>query len=178
MRKQKNNKGFSLVELIVVVAIMAVLVGVLAPAYLRYVEKARRQTCYWNMDNVVREVQLRAFSDPEFMDDLLEAVGEAADGNIVGFVDRDTDIEVPTCPSRGDYSITFDTTTGVLEMKCTMEVLRKLARIITEHREQMAAWGQRCTVNSTCLHLRCDRCRSVGIRLHSSVDSVHIVSDD
>ena len=29
-KKQKNNKGFSLVELIVVIAIMAVLVGVLA----------------------------------------------------------------------------------------------------------------------------------------------------
>lgn len=39
--KKRNNKGFSLVELIVVVAIMAVLVGVLAPAYLTYVEKSR-----------------------------------------------------------------------------------------------------------------------------------------
>lgn len=38
---KKNNKGFSLVELIVVVAIMAVLVGVLAPAYLKYVENSR-----------------------------------------------------------------------------------------------------------------------------------------
>ena len=44
-REQKSltNKGFSLVELIIVVAIMAVLVGVLAPQYLRYVEKARLQ---------------------------------------------------------------------------------------------------------------------------------------
>lgn len=38
-----NNKGFSLVELIVVVAIMAVLMVVLAPAMLRYVEKSRAQ---------------------------------------------------------------------------------------------------------------------------------------
>ncbi|MGO5018697.1 type IV pilin protein [Roseburia faecis] len=41
--KKKNNKGFSLVELIVVIAIMAVLMAVLAPAMLRYVEKSRTQ---------------------------------------------------------------------------------------------------------------------------------------
>ena len=38
---KKNNSGFSLVELIIVIAIMAVLIGVLAPQYMRYVEKSR-----------------------------------------------------------------------------------------------------------------------------------------
>ena len=41
--KKMNNKGFSLVELIIVIAIMAVLVGVLAPQFLRYVEQSRIQ---------------------------------------------------------------------------------------------------------------------------------------
>jgi type IV pilus assembly protein PilA len=40
-RKVLGNKGFSLVELIIVIAIMAVLVAVLAPQLLKYVEKSR-----------------------------------------------------------------------------------------------------------------------------------------
>ena len=121
MKTHKNNKGFSLVELIVVVAIMAVLVGVLAPAYLRYVEKTRQETCYWNMDNVVREVQLRAFSDPDFMDDLLTDVNGATQKNIINFV-KNTDIQVPTCPSHGTYEIIYDSTEGTITMKCNMAV--------------------------------------------------------
>lgn len=43
-KKQRtlNNKGFSLIELIVVIAIMAILVGALAPQVTKYIESARR----------------------------------------------------------------------------------------------------------------------------------------
>ncbi len=40
--KKSNNKGFSLVELIIVIAIMVVLIGVLAPMFFRYVEKSKQ----------------------------------------------------------------------------------------------------------------------------------------
>lgn len=36
----KNNKGFSLVELIIVIAIMAILVGIMAPQLIKYIEKS------------------------------------------------------------------------------------------------------------------------------------------
>lgn len=39
--KKTNNKGFNLVELIIVIAIMVILVAVVAPQYLKYVHNSR-----------------------------------------------------------------------------------------------------------------------------------------
>lgn len=64
-KKQKSltNKGFSLVELIIVIAIMAVLVGVLAPQFLKYVERSRKSTDVQNVQAIVTAVQTYA-ADP------------------------------------------------------------------------------------------------------------------
>lgn len=60
----KDNRGFSLVELIIVVAIMAVLMVVLAPAMLRYVEKTRVQTDETAVSEVARALMI-ALGDDE-----------------------------------------------------------------------------------------------------------------
>ena len=41
-QRELNNKGFSLIELIVVIAIMAILVGAMAPQVTKYIEKSRK----------------------------------------------------------------------------------------------------------------------------------------
>lgn len=58
-----NNKGFSLVELIIVIAIMAVLIGVLAPQYLKYVEKSRKSSDIDNVDQMISAAEIYS-ADP------------------------------------------------------------------------------------------------------------------
>lgn len=56
--KKTNNKGFSLVELIIVIAIMAVLIGVLAPQFIKYVEKSKESKDITNLDTCVEAVKI------------------------------------------------------------------------------------------------------------------------
>jgi type IV pilus assembly protein PilA len=55
--KKMNNKGFSLVELIIVIAIMAILVGVLAPQFIKYVEQSRESTDISSIDEVKKAAE-------------------------------------------------------------------------------------------------------------------------
>lgn len=100
MRKQKemNNKGFSLVELIVVIAIMVVLVAVLAPVFTKYVEQSRRATDVQNANAIAEAVlidvaenspkavfvatptELTADNLPEAIASLPEVKGQLIDG--------------------------------------------------------------------------------------------------
>ena len=66
LREQKlDNKGFSLVELIIVIAIMAVLIGVLAQQYQSYAEKSRYQTDATMIDNVKNAIEVAISSNED-----------------------------------------------------------------------------------------------------------------
>ena len=66
LRKRKeNNQGFTLVELIIVIAILAILIGLLAPQYIKYVEKSRQSTDASNLERLVEAVKV-ASADTDY----------------------------------------------------------------------------------------------------------------
>ena len=69
---KKNNKGFSLVELIIVIAIMAVLIGLLAPQYLKFVKQSKISADVSNAQSLATAVNV-AF-----------AAGEIGEGPLSG----------------------------------------------------------------------------------------------
>lgn len=57
---RKSNKGFTLVELIIVVAIIAVLSAVVAPQYIKYVERSRQGVDASTLEEVRHAVEVEA----------------------------------------------------------------------------------------------------------------------
>ena len=108
-KKQKSltNKGFSLVELIIVIAIMAVLIGVLAPQYLKYVEKSGESADLTNYQEIISALQIYA-ADPD-----AEAIG-TSDQTIV--VNDKGEITV-----NGEWAKKAFTNAGVTVDKITMK---------------------------------------------------------
>ena len=51
-KEMKKNRGFSLVELIITIAIMAVLIAVLVPVFIKYVEQSRRSRDIQTADQI------------------------------------------------------------------------------------------------------------------------------
>ena len=63
LKKRSDDKGFSLVELVIVIAIMAVLIAILAPQFIKYVEQSRISADKTTIDEMVRAVNAELATD-------------------------------------------------------------------------------------------------------------------
>ena len=100
-KKQKSltNKGFSLVELIIVIAIMAVLVGVLAPQFLKYVERSRKSTDVQNVASIVTALQTYA-ADPMVATDK-----QLKNGGKITLTTTQTTVDGSNCTNNTDEAL-------------------------------------------------------------------------
>lgn len=93
MEKQRN-KGFTLIELVIVVAILAILVGILAPQYTKYVEKSRKAADANNMEELVKAIQMYAIDgEHQLTDETIEIIigpeGGTSTTDMTAFNSRD-----------------------------------------------------------------------------------------
>lgn len=95
MIKLKAKRGFTLVEIMIVVAIIGLLVAIAIPNFLRAREEARANSCVANLK------QLEGAKERWAMSMNANAADEATTGDLVPDFLK---IE-PTCPSGGTYSI-------------------------------------------------------------------------
>ncbi|MCL2634678.1 MAG: prepilin-type N-terminal cleavage/methylation domain-containing protein [Oscillospiraceae bacterium] len=75
IQQLKSKKGFSLVELLIVIAILAVLVGIIAPQYVRYVERSRQSADIQVVNSIANAITTTAM-DPMY-EDLIPASGSS-----------------------------------------------------------------------------------------------------
>ena len=114
--KKMNNKGFSLVELIIVIAIMAILAGALAPALLRYIEKTRVSNDKTTAANMKTAVET-ALATEEVMDAVVKNAGTS---NFVLF-------KVTPATSSADASYA----TGTTSNSCPTELKNEIEQTLS-----------------------------------------------
>lgn len=128
MRKGLNKKGFSLVELMIVVVIMGILIAVAIPLYDVVTDNAQAKTCRANQ-RLIRG----AFANWVLMDDAINNADslfltsekrfngktqDADDVFVSEFLQRFDDGKLPACPDKDSYYVIEKFDDKTLSIKC------------------------------------------------------------
>lgn len=96
----RNQKGFTLMELMIVIVIIGVLAAIGVPAYTNYVEKAKAATCDANRRSLSTANGLYYAENGRYTGDI---------NNLDAYLDATT-ISKLTCPSNGTFTFHDDGT--------------------------------------------------------------------
>lgn len=102
---KKTVKGFTLVEIMIVVAIIGIIIAIAVPAFLRARENARGQACQENLSKIdgAKEqyaLEFRISNGESLANDWQDLLQPAGAGAGQGYLKSE-----PKCPSGGTYTI-------------------------------------------------------------------------
>ncbi|MGF1720094.1 prepilin-type N-terminal cleavage/methylation domain-containing protein [Vibrio kyushuensis] len=104
----KKQKGFTLIELMIVVAIIGVLSTIAIPAYQDYVKKSEAASALATMKSLLTPAELYVQENGDFLKaneaDILKAVGISADSHKLGSI---------SVPSDNSFVFTFGDASAV-----------------------------------------------------------------
>ena len=114
---KKNNKGFTLAELLIVVAIIAVLVAIAIPTFTSQLEKSREGTDAANVRNMYAEVMTAIqlndktpIEDGEYVVNLQQTNEKWQNETIKTQL---KELERPAVPEKGQMGVVFSNIDGV-----------------------------------------------------------------
>ncbi|MDO8586074.1 MAG: prepilin-type N-terminal cleavage/methylation domain-containing protein [Armatimonadota bacterium] len=97
--RKKRSAGFTLIEIMIVVLIIAILLAIAIPNFLRARETSRAKSCQANMR------QIETAKEQWAMDNKKAATDTPVAADLVTEYMRGTEDVLPGCPSSGTYTI-------------------------------------------------------------------------
>lgn len=115
-----GRKGFTLVEVIVVLVILAILAAIVVPAMTGWIDNAKEKVCAVNRSQLERLAYAAVVAEyEEGLDSrLAAAVGDSA--AIESLLWGTGLVEGDDCPSGGDYTYRYDTATRRTAVRCSI----------------------------------------------------------
>ena len=144
MRKMKENRGFSLVELIVVIAIMAILAGALAPALIKWIEKSKIEKIKANAETMYKAMNMAVidfFVNNSLVDPATGDVHLGLEGNVASYTCPELNMEVGRCTSYTISRVVSGQITEEEPIETTTAFDANLAVLFAEQVDQNEKWA-------------------------------------
>lgn len=104
--KKSNKKGFTIVELVIVIAVIAILAAVLIPTFTNVVEKANESACLQEARNNYTDIYARDISDG-----VIDGKEDGVDMSVADY-SVDASGNITYSYTKNGYKATYNSTTS------------------------------------------------------------------